>query len=211
MVTPHQEAVRLRAKGYELTANSCSYCTVTLIVVVCVIEPLVPVIVTLPLSGVGPLPVEPPPPPPPPHETAPNMSHNSNKTSSAFRTGRLLRSRRSGTPAKTIPNAKTKVAYSPKPRWRKGSGARRSRESTAPCRVTNAAPFPPVTVVGLIVQVVVPSDDGTLQVRATSELNPPTGPTARLSVMTPPLEIETTGLAIVSVKSGGMLVTVTGT
>ena len=63
-------------------------------------------------------------------------------------------------------------------------------------------PLPPVTVVGLMVQVVVPSEDGTLHVRATAELDPPTGATVRLSVMLPALEIETTGLAMVSVKSG---------
>jgi hypothetical protein len=76
--------------------------------------------------------------------------------------------------------------------------------------VIKAVPLPPVTVVGLMVQVVVPSEDGTLHVRATAELNPPTGATVRLSVMVPPLEIETTGLAMVSVKSGLGAVTLTG-
>jgi hypothetical protein len=76
--------------------------------------------------------------------------------------------------------------------------------------VIKAVPLPPVTVVGLMVQVVVPSEDGTLQVRATSELNPPTDATVRLSAMLPPLEIETTGLAMVSVKSGVVAVTLTG-
>jgi hypothetical protein len=76
--------------------------------------------------------------------------------------------------------------------------------------VISAVPLPPVTVVGLIVQVVVPSDDGTLQVRATSEPNPPTGATVRLSVIVPPLEIDTTGLAIVRVKSAAPALTVTG-
>ena len=71
-------------------------------------------------------------------------------------------------------------------------------------------PLPPVTVVGLMVQVVVPSEDGTLHVRATAELNPPAGTTDRLSAMVPPLEIETTGLAMVSVKSGLGAVTLTG-
>jgi hypothetical protein len=61
-----------------------------------------------------------------------------------------------------------------------------------------------------MVQVVVPSEDGTVQVRATAELNPPTGATVRLSVIVPPLEIETTGLAMVSVKSGVGAVTLTG-
>jgi hypothetical protein len=61
-----------------------------------------------------------------------------------------------------------------------------------------------------MVQVVLPSEDGTLHVRATAELNPPTGATVRLSVMLPPLEIETTGLAMVSVKSGLGAVTLTG-
>lgn len=61
-----------------------------------------------------------------------------------------------------------------------------------------------------MVQVVVPSDDGTLQVRATSELKPPSGVTVRLSVMAVPLGMETTGLAMVIVKSGGIVLTVTG-
>ena len=73
---------------------------------------------------------------------------------------------------------------------------------TAPVMVTTAVPLPPGTVGGLMVQVVVPSDDGTLQVRATSELNPPAGATVRLSVMAVPLGMETTGLATVRVKSG---------
>ena len=165
--------------------------------------------VTLPLSGVGPLPLEPLP-PPPPQETAPNIRPRINKPSRVFRKARLLRSRRSGAPAKTIPRAKTNVAYSPRPRCGKGSGAPRSRERTAPCRVIKAVPLPPLTLVGLMVQVVVPSEDGTLQVRATAELNPPTGATVRLSVIVPPLEIETTGLAMVSVKSGVGAVTLTG-
>jgi len=76
--------------------------------------------------------------------------------------------------------------------------------------VIKAVPLPPVTVVGLMVQVVVPSEDGTLQVRATAELNPSTGATVRLSAMLPPLGIETTGLAMVSVKSGFVAVTLTG-
>ena len=54
------------------------------------------------------------------------------------------------------------------------------------------------------------SEDGTLHMRATGELNPPTGATVRLSVIVPPLEIETTGLAMVSVKSGLGAVTLTG-
>jgi hypothetical protein len=76
--------------------------------------------------------------------------------------------------------------------------------------VIKAVPLPPVTVVGLMVQVVVPSEDGTLHVRATAELNPPTGATVRLSAMVPPLEIDTTGLAMVSVKSGFGAVTLIG-
>ena len=71
-------------------------------------------------------------------------------------------------------------------------------------------PLPPVTVAGLIVQVVVPSDDGTLQVNVTSELNPPVGVTVRLSVIVPPLGIETTELETVRVKSGTTTLTVTG-
>src|ERR1017187_9931727 len=95
------------------------------------------------------------------------------------------------------------------PRCWSGSGAPRSMASTAPLRVTRAVPLPPGTVDGLMEQVVLPSEDGTLQVRATSEVKPPAGATVRLVVMIPPLGMETTGLATVSVKSG--LVTVTGT
>jgi len=73
-----------------------------------------------------------------------------------------------------------------------------------------AVPLPPVKVHGLIVQFVPPNDGGTLHVRATSELNPPTVATVRLSVTVPPLGIETTGLATVKVKSGGIVLTVTG-
>ena len=76
--------------------------------------------------------------------------------------------------------------------------------------VTSADPAPPVTVPGLIVHVVVPSDDGTLQVSATSELKPPTAASVTLSVMAVPLGMETTGLATVTVKSGGITFTVTG-
>ena len=71
-------------------------------------------------------------------------------------------------------------------------------------------PLPPVTVEGLMEQVVAPSEDGTLQVKATSELKPPAGVTVRFVVMTPPLGMETTGLATVRVKSGGTELTVTG-
>jgi hypothetical protein len=74
--------------------------------------------------------------------------------------------------------------------------------------VTSDVPLPPVAVAGLIVQVVVPSEPGTLQVRATSELKPPTAATVRLVVMSCPLATETTGLATVRVKSG--MPTVTG-
>jgi hypothetical protein len=83
-------------------------------------------------------------------------------------------------------------------------------ESTAPLMVTSAAPLAPVMVVGLTVQVVVPRDAGTLQVSATSELNPPTGATVRLSVMGVPLGTETTKLATVRVKSAATVLTVTG-
>jgi hypothetical protein len=76
--------------------------------------------------------------------------------------------------------------------------------------VIKAVPLPLVTVVGLMVQVVAPSEDGTLHARVTAELNPSTGATVRLSAMLPPLEIETTGLAMVSVKSGFGAVTLTG-
>ena len=61
-----------------------------------------------------------------------------------------------------------------------------------------------------MVHVVVPSEPGTLQVRATSELNPPTAATVRLSVIVPPLGMETTGLATVRVKFGATTLTVTG-
>lgn len=56
-------------------ATPSPYSTVALIVAVCVIDPPVTVIVTLPFSGAG---FEPdgPPLPPPPHETAPNAKPN---------------------------------------------------------------------------------------------------------------------------------------
>ena len=73
-----------------------------------------------------------------------------------------------------------------------------------PCSVTKAVPLPPIIVAGVMVQVVVPSDDGTLQVRVISELNPPTEVTVRLSVIVPPLGMDTTGLATVRVKSGAV-------
>src|SRR5271167_199310 len=98
----------------------------------------------------------------------------------------------------------------PSPRCWKGSGPPRSRVRTAPVSVISALPLPPVTVGGLIVQVVVPSEPGTLHVRVTSELNPPTAATVRLSVIVPPLEIATAGLATVRVKLGGTTLTVTG-
>jgi hypothetical protein len=81
---------------------------------------------------------------------------------------------------------------------------------TAPFNVRRAVPLPPVTVAGLVVQMVVPSDDGTLQVNATSEVNPPVGVTVRLSVIVPPLGIETTELETVRVKSGTTTLAVTG-
>ena len=61
-----------------------------------------------------------------------------------------------------------------------------------------------------MVHLVVPSDPGTLHVRATSELNPPTAATVRLSVIAVPLGMDTTGLAMVSVKLGATKLTVTG-
>jgi len=76
--------------------------------------------------------------------------------------------------------------------------------------VTSAVPLPPVTVVGLMVQVVVPSDDATLHVSATAELKPAVGVIVRLSVIMPPLGMETTGLATVRVKSAEVWLTVTG-
>jgi len=82
--------------------------------------------------------------------------------------------------------------------------------TTAPFNVSSAVPLPPVTVAGVIVQVVVPSDDGTLQVKPTSELNPPVGVTVRLSLMVPPLGTETTELEAVRLKSGTTTLTVTG-
>ena len=69
--------------------------------------------------------------------------------------------------------------------------------------VTSAVPLPPVTVPGLMVQLVVPSEDGTLHVSTTSELKPPTDVTVKLSVIEPPLGIETLGLEAVRVKSAG--------
>src|ERR1035438_4035204 len=76
--------------------------------------------------------------------------------------------------------------------------------------VSVEVPLPPVTVVGDRLQVVAPSEEVTLHVRAKSELKLPTEATVRVVVMSPPLRIETTGLATVRVKSGGMALTVTG-
>ena len=85
-----------------------------------------------------------------------------------------------------------------------------SRDSAAPVIVIKAVPLPPTTVGGAMVHLVVPSDPGTLQVRATSELNPPTAATVRLSVIAVPLGIDNTGLATVSVKLGATTLTITG-
>jgi len=71
--------------------------------------PLVPVMVTLPLRGVGP---EPPPllPPPPPQATVPNKIASSKRPSTLLHQAPLVCSIRLGFVVNTIPSAKTKVA-----------------------------------------------------------------------------------------------------
>src|SRR5215469_10290998 len=181
-------------------------------VVVCVMPPPVAVIVKFPVRGVGPFEF-PPPLLPPPQETVPRIKQSASRLHTILCNLRLdLRVRRRFAPGvvNTIPTANAKLAKSPNPRCCKGKGAPRSRVNTAPLMVTSAVPLPPVTVVGLMVQVVVPSDDATLHVSATSELKPPVGVIVRLLVIMPPLGIETTGLATVRVKSAGTALTVTG-
>ena len=69
--------------------------------------PLVPVTVTVPLSGVGP---EPPPLPPPPQATVPNRIASSKRPSKLLHHAPLTRRLRLGFMVNTIPGAKTKVA-----------------------------------------------------------------------------------------------------
>ena len=175
----------------------------------CVRDPLVPVTVTVPLSGV----VPPPPPPlllPPPHETRNIITPSSKKPSSALRHARLERRLRRGFMVNTMPRAKAKEDRPSMPRCEKGNGAPRNLPvRVAALMVRVEVPLPPVTVAGDRLQVVVPSPELTAQVRATLSVKPDVGLMAMVSVPVWPLENTRALEAEVMEKSGLVPFTVT--
>jgi len=76
--------------------------------------------------------------------------------------------------------------------------------------VSLAVALPPLTVDGLTEHVVLPREDDTVQVRATSEEKPDTGATLRVALPLCPLGIEREVEEVVRVKSAAAGLTVTG-
>lgn len=159
--------------------------------------PLVPVTVTVPLSGVGGALLD----EPPPHDAIVNTTVMTSRASTLFEKKRFLRAvldrLRRGASSTA---ANRKLLSMPSPRGESEGGLLSREVSTAALMVSVEVPLP-ITLVGLSEQVVV-LKPATLHERLTVPENPPSVVTVIVSVPTAPLLITSDELLAANAKSG---------